>query len=165
MLNEIISFINIQNPENWIQPGLCHYLIFSLFVLLTGLIIAISSRNLLKILIGIEFMINAVCLNFVSANAFINNNNSPLSNIDLTSNNEIVHNFAPIDNLLFNFSIPEGYSLALISTAIGAIIMATGIGLILAIYFKFNNINTMELNNLKSADCPDYDDLNMEDDI
>ncbi len=43
--------------------------------------------------------------------------------------------------------------------------MAAGLGLILAVYFKFKNINTNGLNNLKSADCPDYDDLNTEDDI
>ncbi len=164
MFGEIFSFINIQNPANWLQPGLCHYLIFALFIFITGLIITITSGNLIRIIIGIEFMINAVSLNFVAINAFVNENNSYINSLT-ASNSTIIQNFAPVENLFFNFSIPEGQTLALFTTVIGAINMAAGLGLILAVYFKFKNINTNGLNNLKSADCPDYYDLNTEDDI
>lgn len=164
MFSEIFSFINMQNPANWLQPGLCHYLIFALFVFITGLIITITSGNLIRIIIGIEFMINAVCLNFAAINAFVNEDNAFINSL-VTSNSIIIQNFAPAKNLFFNFSVPEGQVLVLIIAVIGAINMAAGLGLILAIYFKFKNINTNGLNNLKSADCPDYDDLNTEDDI
>ena len=165
MFGEMLSLLNMQNPANWIQPGLCHYLIIALIVFLTGLTITISSGNLIKIIIGFEFMINAVCLNFAAANAFINENNAPLNIIQTVQSNTIVENFAPVKNTLFNFTIPEGQTISLIIIAIGAMSTAAGLGLILAIYFRFKTINTTGLNSLKSADCPDYDDLKTEDDI
>lgn len=164
MFNEISSLINMQNPANWLQPGLCHYLIIALFIFLTGLFITISSNNMIKMLIGLEFMINAAVLNFVAANALISKNTALVNSI-LPKNGTIVENFAPLENIIFNFSYPQGQATGLIITVFGAINIIAGLGLIIAIYYRFKNINTAELNCLKSADCPDYDDFKTEDDI
>lgn len=165
MLNEIFSLINMQNPENWLQPGLCHYLIIALFVFLTGLIITISSGNLIKILIGLGFMMNAAILNFIASNAFINEANAPVTLLNSMVQESIAGNFAPQENIFFNFSIPEGQAIGLILTVFWIINTAAGLGLILAVYSRFKNIGAPALNSLKSADCPDYDDFKTEDDI
>ncbi len=165
MFNEIFSLINMQNPENWIQPGLCHYLIISIFIFLIGIIIIISSKSLIKILIGLEFMLNAVCLNFIASNTFINESNAPVNLVNTALQNTMIEHFAPTENAFFNFSYPEGQAIGLIITVIGVINTIAGLGLILAVYSRFKNITTDRLNNLKSADCPDYDDLQTEDDI
>lgn len=165
MLNEIFSLINMQNPENWLQPGLCHYLIIALFVFLTGLIITISSGNFIKILIGLSFMIHAAVLNFIAANAFINEANAPITLLNPAFQESISEKFAPQENIFFTFSMPEGQAIGLILTIFWIINTAAGLGLMLAVYLKFKNINTPALNSLKSADCPDYDDFKTEDDI
>lgn len=165
MFNEIFSFINMQNPENWLHPGLCHYLIIALFIFLTGLIITISSGNLIKILIGLNFMTNAAVLNFIAANAFINEANAPVTILNSAVQESISKNFAPQESIFFNFSIPEGQAIGLILTIFWIINTIAGLGLILAVYSRFKNINAPALNSLKSADCPDYDDFKTEDDI
>jgi len=163
-MDGFFSFINMQTPENWLQPGLCHYLIFALFIFLTGLMITISSGNLIKTLTGLMFMLNAAALNFIAANAFINNENSFIAGLS-APNSAIIQNFAPLNNLFFTFAIPEGQAVSLIITVFALINTAAGLGLILAVYYKFKNIDANSLNSLKSADCPDYDDLMTEDDI
>ncbi len=165
MFDEILSLINMQNPANWLQPGLCHYLIIAVFIFITGLTITISSGNLIKILIGIEFMINAAALNFVAASAYINNDNSPANLANPIFKEGLAENFAPVNNIFFNFSNPEGQTIALVITTIGIINIAAGLALIFAIYHRFKNVSAAKLNTLKSADCPDFDDLNTEDDI
>lgn len=164
MFDEMLSLINMQNPGNWLEPGLCHYLIIGIFIFLTGLLIAISSKNTIKILIGLGFMINAAVLNFIAANALISKNTAVI-NLITPQNNTVVENFAPLENIIFNFSLPQGQAAGLIITAFAAINIIAGLGLILAIYYRFKNIDTTGLNNLKSADCPDYDDFKTEDDI
>lgn len=54
-------------------PALCHYLILALIMFVIGLMITIASGTLIKTLIGLEFMLNAVCINFVAADAFVQN--------------------------------------------------------------------------------------------
>lgn len=165
MIDGILSLINMQNPANWLQPGFCHYLLIAVFIFLTGLIITISNGNLIKILIGLEFMINAVALNFIATNAYVNSENSPANLANSAIQSNIAENFAPVKSIYFNFANPEGQTIALFVIVIGIINIAAGLALILAVYNKFKNITTAELGVLKSADCPDYDDLKTEDDI
>ncbi len=91
--------------------------------------------------------------------------NTAVINLITPQNNTVVENFAPLENIIFNFSLPQGQAAGLIITAFAAINIIAGLGLILAIYYRFKNIDTTGLNNLKSADCPDYDDFKTEDDI
>ena len=57
--------------ETYMEPGLCHYLILGLIIFIIGLVIIILGKNLIKILIGLEFMLNSICINFAAANAFL----------------------------------------------------------------------------------------------
>ncbi len=168
---EVIQDLNtVQNTEltsiwSILEPGLCHYLILGLIIFIIGLIIVILGKNLIKILIGFEFMLNSVCINFVAANTFLTNENSPLRLMNSATEpvqNTIANSFAPVQNLNFTFSAPEGQAAALIITTIGAINAAAVLGLICAVFFKFKNIKTSSLNSLKSADCPSDRDLENE---
>ncbi len=176
MFEEIFSNINalFQNsnpgtPQNLMQsqiqgllePGLCHYLILGLIIFIIGIIIVITSKNLIKTLIGLEFMLNSVCINFAAANTFLSNENAPIGTIKATEST-LASSFAPIQNLNFTFSMPEGQAAALIITVISVINAAAFLGLICAVFFKFKNAETAPLCVLKSADCPTDKDLENE---
>lgn len=111
-------FTNISYTHSIYQAGLCHYLIIALILFLSGIFIVISTRNLIKLLIGAEFMLNAVCINFAAINAFICSSNT------------------------------QGQIFSLIICAIGAINTAVGLTLICAIFFKLKNIDTKNLEQL-----------------
>jgi len=53
--------------------GLYHYLILALILFLIGFFGAIISKNVLKVLISIEFMLTAVNINFVAFASFFDN--------------------------------------------------------------------------------------------
>lgn len=151
--------------EIHIEPQLYHYLILGLIIFTIGLIIVILGKNLIKILIGLEFMLNSICINFAAANAFLTNENSPVKLINNEIEpiqNTIANSFAPVQNLNFTFSSPEGQAAALIIIAIGAINAAAVLGLICAVFFKFKNIKTSSLCSLKSSDCPSDKDFENE---
>ena len=136
-----------------------------LIIFIIGLVIIILGKNLIKILIGLEFMLNSICINFAAANAFLTNENSPVSIINTATEpvyDTVANTFAPVQNLIFTFSNPEGQAAALIIIAIGAINAAAVLGLICAVFFKFKNIKTSSLCSLKSADCPSDKDLENE---
>lgn len=53
--------------------GLYHYLFLALILFLIGLWGAIISKNMLKVLISIEFMLTAVNINFIAFASFFDN--------------------------------------------------------------------------------------------
>ena len=55
--------------------GLYHYLALALILFLIGLFGTIVSRNILKVLISVEFMLTAVNINFIAFASFFDNAN------------------------------------------------------------------------------------------
>ena len=53
--------------------GLYHYLVLALILFLMGFFGAIISKNVLKVLISIEFMLTAVNINFIAFASFFDN--------------------------------------------------------------------------------------------
>lgn len=53
--------------------GLYHYLVLALILFLIGLFGTIISKNILKVLISIEFMLTAVNINFIAFSSFLDN--------------------------------------------------------------------------------------------
>lgn len=54
---------------------LYHYLIFALILFLIGVIGVIISKNIIKILISLEFMLTAVNTNFIAFASYLDNSN------------------------------------------------------------------------------------------
>lgn len=159
--NEIFQTINPENLQNLLEPGICHYLILGLIIFIIGIIITIVSKNLVKTLIGLQFMLNSICINFAAANTYLTAENAPVSAI-AQAEATITNSFAPIQNLNFTHSMPEGQAAALIITVIGLINAVAFLGLICAVFFKFKNAETATLCALKSADCPTDKELENE---
>lgn len=63
--NEIIKLI--------FDIGLYHYLFLALILFLIGLFGSIVSKNILKVLISVEFMLTAVNINFIAFASFFDN--------------------------------------------------------------------------------------------
>ncbi len=160
MPNEIMSSLNSIDWSALAQPGLCHYLILALIIFIFGIMTMISGGNLIKIIIGLEFMLNAVCLNFVAANSFINSLNSPLNQADivLPAQKLLTQEANASSGLNFTFLNPEGQVAALFIMVIGIINIAACFGLICAIYFKNKRIDTKMLDSLKSKECPEFEE-------
>lgn len=53
--------------------GLYHYLCLALILFLIGLLGSIISKNMLKVLISVEFMLTAVNINFIAFASFFDN--------------------------------------------------------------------------------------------
>ena len=53
--------------------GLYHYLILALILFLIGLFGAIVSKNIIKVLISVEFMLTSVNINFIAFASFFDN--------------------------------------------------------------------------------------------
>ncbi|MDC1174484.1 NADH-quinone oxidoreductase subunit NuoK [Bacteriovoracaceae bacterium] len=53
---------------------LSSYLMISLALFLSGLVVMISRKNIIAILLGIELILNAAALNFVAYTRFVNDN-------------------------------------------------------------------------------------------
>lgn len=52
------------------DAGLFHFLIFSIILFLLGFIGIIISKNLIRILISMEIIMNAVCINFAAISKY-----------------------------------------------------------------------------------------------
>lgn len=154
MLNEILTSINSTDFSTVFTPGLCHYLILALIIFITGITMAISSANLIKILIGAAFMLNAVCINFIAADAFITPDSAPINAIE-AAESTLVANFAPVSELNFNFSSPEGQVAGFITIIFVITNIALGLGLVCVIFSKLKTSNLNNMDKLKSGDCPD----------
>lgn len=70
----MIGFLNIEKasvlPAFLTQIGLQHYLILSVLLFSIGIAIILTRRNAIAILMGIELVLNAACLNFVAFSYF-----------------------------------------------------------------------------------------------
>lgn len=64
-MNEVIKLI--------LDIGLYHYLFLALVLFLIGFFGAIVSKNVLKVLISVEFMLTAVNINFIAFASFFDN--------------------------------------------------------------------------------------------
>jgi NADH-quinone oxidoreductase subunit K len=53
---------------------LSSYLIISLILFLTGIVVMIARKNIVAILLGIELILNAAALNFIAYSKFVANN-------------------------------------------------------------------------------------------
>ena len=56
---------------NIFSVGLSHYLVLSAILFLIALFGIIACRNLIKILLCLEILINSVCINFVAISYYI----------------------------------------------------------------------------------------------
>lgn len=57
----------------FLDIGLYHYLFLALFLFLIGFCGAIISKNMIKVLISIEFMLTAVNINFIAFATYFDN--------------------------------------------------------------------------------------------
>jgi NADH-quinone oxidoreductase subunit K len=58
---------------NWLTDiGLTHYLTVSVVIFSLGIAVILAKRNAIAILMGIELLLNAACLNFVAFSHFGN---------------------------------------------------------------------------------------------
>lgn len=64
-MNEILQII--------LDIGLYHYLFLALILFMIGFFGAIVSKNMLKVLISVEFMLTAVNINFIAFASFFDN--------------------------------------------------------------------------------------------
>lgn len=67
----MIDDINIFNII--FDIGLYHYLLFALILFLIGFFGTIVSKNIIKVLISVEFMLTAVNINFIAFASFFDN--------------------------------------------------------------------------------------------
>lgn len=110
-MNEVL--INIFNI------GLYHYLLLALILFLIGLFGSIIAKNILKVLISIEFMLTAVNINFVAFASFF-------------------------DNIKLN-----GFIFALFYTAIGAVELAVLLAIFYLMFKVKNSVNPEDYKELK----------------
>jgi len=92
-----------------------HFQLVSLLLFSIGLLGVMTSKNLIKILISIEFMVNSINIIFVSFATY-------RANISYT-----------------------GYSIAIFVSAISALVMAIGLYFIYHIYKKYGSIDISEV--------------------
>lgn len=100
------------------------YLIFALLLYLLGLYTMASSKNMVKLVMGIEILVAAVNLNFIALAAF-------------TTGPDVV---GPVDPLVQNFVI--------ISICIGGAIAVVAMSLIVKSYRHYGTLDIRELRRL-----------------
>ncbi len=100
------------------------YLIFALLLYLLGLYTMASSKNMVKLVMGIEILVAAVNLNFIALAAF-------------TTGPSVV---GPVDPLVQNFVI--------ISICIGGAIAVVAMSLIVKAYRHYGTLDIRELRRL-----------------
>lgn len=103
----------------FLEIGLYHYLILALFLFCIGLWGVIVSRNLIKVLICCEFMLNAVGINFAAFASFVDTEN--------------------LNGLVF----------ALIIIVFAAAEAALAVGLVISIYKYKKTLDTEKISDMK----------------
>ncbi len=63
----------IEFNDLFFKVGLYHYLFLALILFIIGFLGAIISKNILKVLISIEFMLTSVNINFIAFASFFDN--------------------------------------------------------------------------------------------
>ena len=101
------------------------YLIFALFLYLLGLYTLASSRNMIKLVMGIEILVAAVNLNFIALGAF-------------TSSPSVI---GPVDPMVQDFVI--------LSICIGGAIAVVAMSLIIVAYRHYGTLDVRELRRLR----------------
>ncbi|MEQ8323447.1 MAG: NADH-quinone oxidoreductase subunit NuoK [Vicingaceae bacterium] len=99
--------------------GLNHFLILSGVVFFLGMYGFLSRRNMITLLMSLELMLNAVNINFVAFNAYLNND------------------------------FLQGHFFALFIIGVAAAEAALAIAIIVLLYRKFNSINIEKSNTMK----------------
>ena len=99
--------------------GLYHYLFLALILFIIGFFGAIISKNILKVLISIEFMLTAVNINFIAFASFF-------------------------DNVKLN-----GFVFSLFYIAVGATEIAIALAIFFLMFKTKNSVNTEDYNELK----------------
>lgn len=110
-MNEIIKFL--------FDIGLYHYLFLGLVLFLIGFFGAIICKNVLKVLISIEFMLTAVNINFIAFASFF-------------------------DNIKLN-----GFIFSLFYIAVGAVEIAIAIAIFYLMFSSKQSVNTEDYEELK----------------
>ena len=99
--------------------GLYHYLFLALILFLIGFFGAIISKNVLKVLISIEFMLTAVNINFIAFASFF-------------------------DNIKLH-----GFIFSLFYVAVGAVEIAIALAIFYLMFRAKQSVNTEDYNELK----------------
>ena len=101
-------------------PTLTHFLVVSAALFSIGLLAALSRRNAIFILIGVELMLAAANLNFV-----------------------VFWRFGPVS------PNPTGVMVAIFAIAIAAAEAAVGLALVIAVYRHYHSTNVDELTSMR----------------
>jgi NADH:ubiquinone oxidoreductase subunit K len=101
------------------MPTLNHYLILAAILFSIGLVGALTRRNAILVLVGIEMMMNAAIINFVAFWHFLPGNSA------------------------------AGQVIALFSITIAGAEAAVGLALVIAVYRHFRNVSVDEIKGLK----------------
>lgn len=99
--------------------GIEHYLVVSITLFLLGVFMITTRRNGIRVLMGVELILNSANLNFVAFNRFMPN--------------------APLDGNIFAIFV-------IILAAAEAVI---ALAIVLAIYQQFSTIHLDEISNMK----------------
>jgi len=110
-MNDILKLV--------LDIGLYHYLFLALILFMIGFFGAIVSKNILKVLISVEFMLTAVNINFIAFASFF-------------------------DNVKLN-----GFIFSLFYIAVGATEIAIAIAIFYLMFKVKNSVNTEDYNELK----------------
>lgn len=110
-MNDIINLV--------FNIGLYHYLFLALILFMIGFFGAIVSKNVLKVLISIEFMLTAVNINFIAFASFF-------------------------DNIKLN-----GFVFSLFYIAVGAVEIAIALAIFYLMFRTKQSINTEDYTELK----------------
>ena len=110
-MNDILKIV--------LDIGLYHYLFLALILFMIGFFGAIISKNTLKVLISIEFMLTAVNINFIAFASFF-------------------------DNVKLN-----GFIFSLFYIAVGATEIAIALAIFYLMFKTKNSVNTEDYNELK----------------
>lgn len=56
---------------NWTEIGLTHYMVLAALLFSIGLLGVLTQRHIIRVLMGVELMLNAVNINLVAMNNFV----------------------------------------------------------------------------------------------
>ncbi len=104
--------------------GLAHYLILAALLFTVGLIGVTTSRNVIRVLMSLELMLNAVNINFVAFNNFL----------------------SPVYDQHFLFS---GQAFAIFILTVSAAEAAVGLAIVIALYRRYSTVDMERFTALK----------------
>jgi len=99
---------------------LAHYLACSLVLYIIGLYCLVVKRNMIRLLMALEIMLNAVNLNFIAFSSYVS-----------------------------GFTHPLAHAFTIISIGIGGCIVALGLAITLHAYRHYGTLDVRELRRLK----------------